>query len=352
MPYRNYASIFLAIIIQSLIFFTQILYIAKPNQYQSEEMKEPLVSVVTPVYNSENFFEQCIESVLNQSYQNWEYIIVDDCSTDGTVEIAKYFADLDIRIKLHVNDENLGHFGNGNYVFTLMSDDSKYCKVIHADDWMFSDCLTKMVEVAEEYPKVGIVSSYRLDGNNVGLDGLPYPSNHIPGKEIARNYLLHGTYYFGSPSSLLIRSDLLKKRKSIYNPKHLHSDGAACLDFLTESDFGFVHQVLTYTRRHDESVTSRLALKYHSHRLGPLQHMIDYGPLFLTDEEYLNRLKALVEFNHRELAKDIVRLRSKELFMYHYYRLKEMNIKIRPFKLLFSMLLHIYSYIHNKFRVY
>jgi glycosyltransferase involved in cell wall biosynthesis len=324
----------------------------KSNKYQSEEMKEPLVSIVTPVYNSENFFEECIDSVLSQSYQNWEYIIVDDCSTDRTVEIAKHFADLDKRIKLYVNDENLGHFGNGNYAFTLMSDDSKYCKVIHADDWLFPDCLTRMVEVAVEYPKVGIVSSYRLDGNRVGLDGLPYPSNHIPGKEIARNYLLHGAYYFGSPSSLLIRSDLIKKRKSIYNPEHLHSDGAACLDFLTESDFGFVHQVLTYTRRHDESVTSRLALKFHSHRIGPLQHLIDYGRVFLNDEEYRDRLKTLVDFNHRELAKDIVRLRSKELFMYHYNRFKEMNIKIRPFKLFFSILLYVYSYIHNKLRVY
>ena len=51
--------------------------------------KEPLVSVVTPVYNGEKYLEECIESVLNQTYKNWEYIILNNCSTDRTLEIAE-----------------------------------------------------------------------------------------------------------------------------------------------------------------------------------------------------------------------------------------------------------------------
>jgi len=314
-------------------------------------MEQPLVSIVTPVYNSEKYFEECIESVLNQTYQNWEYIIADDKSTDRTLEIAKHYADTDNRIKLFQNPENLGHYKNGNYVFTLMSGESRYCKVIHADDWMFPECIEKMVEVAERFPDIGIVSSYRLDGNSVSLSGLPYPSHHTPGKEIARSYLLKGTYYFGSPSSLLIRSDLLRKRDELYNQNHLHSDGAACLDLLTESDFGFVHQVLTCTRRHDESVSSRIAHKLRTHRLGPLQHLVDYGSVFLSKEEYRHRLKELVHHNHREMGRDLVTMRSGDQFKYHQNRLKDMGIKINPFKLFTSMLIHIYKFIHSKFYI-
>jgi len=50
---------------------------------------EPLVSVVTPFYNTQAFLPECIESVLRQSYENWEYLLVDNCSTDGSGEIAQ-----------------------------------------------------------------------------------------------------------------------------------------------------------------------------------------------------------------------------------------------------------------------
>ena len=67
----------------------------------------PLVSVVTPVYNGAAFVSECIESVLAQTYENWEYVIVDNCSTDGTAEIAAGYASSDPRIRLVANDRFL-----------------------------------------------------------------------------------------------------------------------------------------------------------------------------------------------------------------------------------------------------
>ena len=98
-----------------------------------------------------------------------------------------------------------------------LSAHSQYCKVLHADDWLFPDCLTRMVEVANAHPSVGIVGAYRLCGDHVDLDGLPYPSTVVPGREICRSFLrltsgLGGVWVFGSPSSLLIRSDLIRRR--------------------------------------------------------------------------------------------------------------------------------------------
>ena len=66
---------------------------------------KPFVSIVTPVYNTEKYLAECIDSVLAQTYQNWEYIIVDNCSTDKSPLIAESYACKDSRIKIHYNEQ-------------------------------------------------------------------------------------------------------------------------------------------------------------------------------------------------------------------------------------------------------
>src|SRR5579872_1176719 len=131
--------------------------------------EQPLVSVVTPVYNGEAYLAECIESVLAQTYPHWEYIIVNNASTDGTLRIAEQFAAKDHRIRVHTNHELLPIIANHNKAFSLISSESKYCKVVSADDWLFPECLTRMVSLGEANPSVGIVGSYQLSG--AGTDG-------------------------------------------------------------------------------------------------------------------------------------------------------------------------------------
>lgn len=69
---------------------------------------EPLVSIITPAYNSEEFIEETIKSVIEQTYNNWEMIIIDDCSTDKTCEIVGNWALRDKRIKLIKKNKNSG----------------------------------------------------------------------------------------------------------------------------------------------------------------------------------------------------------------------------------------------------
>ena len=71
--------------------------------------RHPLVSVVTPVYNGEKYIEECIESILKQSYENWEYIIVNNCCTDKTPELIEQFAQKDERIKIHKTSRSEEH---------------------------------------------------------------------------------------------------------------------------------------------------------------------------------------------------------------------------------------------------
>ena len=185
----------------------------------SPKRKRPLVSVVTPVYNGADVIEECIESVLAQTYDSWEHVIVDNCSTDGTREIARRYADGDARIRLVTPEEFVGVVESGNRSLREISPDSTYTKVVHADDWLFPECLERMVGLCEENPSVGVVSAYRLEETRVTLTGLPHSISVIPGREMARSILLGGPYpqLFGSPSSLLIRSDLIRSRDPFYD---------------------------------------------------------------------------------------------------------------------------------------
>ncbi len=125
---------------------------------------EPFVSIVTPVYNGEAYLRECIESVLAQTYSNWEYIILNNCSTDGTLRIAEEYSCRDRRIQVHSNDSLLPIIANHNRAFRLISPESKYCKVVSGDDWLYPECIARMVGLAEANLSVGLVGSYQLSG--------------------------------------------------------------------------------------------------------------------------------------------------------------------------------------------
>ncbi len=304
---------------------------------------QPLVSVVTPVYNGEQFLAECIESVLAQTYENWEYIIVNNRSTDHSAEIAQRYAQQDARIRVCHNETFLNQLQNCNQAFRQISPESKYCKVVHADDWLFPDCISQMVEVAEANPSVGIVSSYRLEENRVDLDGLPYPSPVISGRKICRLALLADLYVFGSPTSLLLRSDIIHKRGTFYKESILHSDTEACFDILQDHDFGFVHQVLTFTRRHNESLTSMM-YRFDTRRLANFSLLVKYGPIYLTKDEHKTRLKEEWESYYRFLAKKVFELRKKDYWSFQRNELKKLGYPVRTFRLIKAVLLELLDF--------
>jgi glycosyltransferase involved in cell wall biosynthesis len=303
-------------------------------------MNSPLVSVVTPVYNGEKYLSQCIESVLHQTYGNWEYIIVNNCSTDRSRDIAKSYAAKDSRIRIRDNREFVGVMQNHNIAFREMSPASRYCKVVQADDWLFPNCLSEMVQVAEANPSVGIVGSYCLSNDRVKCDGLTYPSTVVPGRELCRLTLLGRLYLFWRPTSLLIRFDLIRHAAHFYNEVHLHGDDEAAYEALRNSDFGFVHQVLTFVRRHEESVTSSSAYRFNTIILSKVDLLIKFGPVYLNDDEYRRLVAQQMKEYYRFLAKNIFRLKErKQFWSYHRNGLKHIGYPLNKLQLMKELLL-------------
>jgi glycosyltransferase involved in cell wall biosynthesis len=307
----------------------------------------PLVSVLTPVYNGERYLAECIESVLAQTYQNWEYIIVNNCSTDRTLEIAEKYAEKNARIRIHNNDRFLTVIQNHNHAVRLISHESKYCKVVQADDWLFPECIERMVEVAESSPPVGIVGSYRLEETEVSCDGLPYPSTIVSGKEICRLSLLGGLYVFGSPTTLLMRSDLIRSHKHLYNENNLHADVEACYAVLKDHDFGYVHQVLSFTRRHNETETAR-AKRLKTYLLGNLTVLTKYGPAYLSEQEHAEILKKKLKEYYRSLGRSIFETRAKEFWDYHKEGMRELGYALSMAKILREAVIILYNRILDR----
>lgn len=305
-----------------------------------DRKSQPLVSVVTPVYNTEKYLAECVESVLAQTYQNWEYIIVNNCSTDRSLEIAQRYESQDARVRVHDNAEFLNQMQNWNHALRQISPESKYCKVVHADDWLFPECISRMVEVAEAHPNVGIVGAYRLDETQVNLDGLPYPSTVVPGREICQATLVGDLYVFGSPTSLLIRSDYIRNSETFYDESIIQADKKVCFDILQDSDFGFVHQVLTYTRRHNESMTS-LIHRFESRRLGRLIYLAKYGPVFLGEGEYRVRFDQAMESYYRFLGRSVFERRGEDFWSYHRNELEKLGYPLSRARLIKASFLEL-----------
>lgn len=114
----------------------------------------PKVSVLTTIYNREAYLAECIESVQNQRFQDYEHILVDDGSTDQSVAIAQEYAAHDSRIQVHVNPKNLGDYPNRNKAASLAT--GEYLKYVDADDMLGRWTLDNMVDAMELHPKAAL----------------------------------------------------------------------------------------------------------------------------------------------------------------------------------------------------
>jgi glycosyltransferase involved in cell wall biosynthesis len=120
----------------------------------------PKVSVCIPVFRGADFISDAIESVLAQDFRDFELLIVDDCSGDGTGKIIERYASQDPRIIYKVNDSNLGMVANWNNCLKMAR--GRYVKFLFQDDiFIFPDSLGKMVRILDAAPDVSLVASCR-----------------------------------------------------------------------------------------------------------------------------------------------------------------------------------------------
>ncbi|HEX3479062.1 MAG TPA: glycosyltransferase family 2 protein [Kofleriaceae bacterium] len=244
------------------------------------------VSVVTPFYNTAPYLAECIDSVLAQSHGDFEYILCNNHSTDGSDQIAARHAARDRRLRVVSPPAFLDQVPNYNFALRQIAPDASYVKIVQADDTIFPRCLTEMIALAEAHPSIGVVSAYRMFGAEVQPPtGLPHTRTFLTGRDACRTVLADGIYLFGSPTTVMFRADLVRGRAPFYAEGRLFEDAEVCFELLAGCDFGFVHQVLSFTRTENDSLWRGMR-GYNGWLLARRNQLAQFGRQYLAPDEF------------------------------------------------------------------
>jgi len=287
----------------------------------------PFVSVVTPFYNTAAYLDECIRSVLAQTHEDFEYLLVDNCSTDSSRDIAAAHAARDSRIRLLTNPSHLSQVDNYNQALKQISDQSLYVKIVQADDWIFPDCLRLMTQVASLSPRIGMVSSYSLRGTQLGGGGIPVEQKVISGIEVCRQQLLQGRFFFGSPTTVMYRADIVRGRSPFYSINRHHEDTEAAYEIMLEHDLGFAHQVLSFRRVDELSITGQRQ-SYFPWILDRLVVLRRYGPSVLSEVEYSTLWRDHWHRYHEFIFRSLLGRRGRDFWAYHAKGLSPLGLSI------------------------
>jgi glycosyltransferase involved in cell wall biosynthesis len=305
---------------------------------ERQSMSQPLVSVVTPFHNTAPYLAECIQSVLDQRYSPLEYVLLNNCSSDGSQEIAAEFARKDGRIRLFDNTALLQQVPNYNRALSYCAPSARYVKVVEADNWLFPECIARMVELAESHPNVGVVSSYNTTETRLRLTGLPLKSTVLTVRELFDLTFRKHLYLFGAPTTVLMRADLVRARQPFYDERlSTAEDLSACWDLLRESDFGFVHQVLTFVRTENDSILSNIR-GFDGQELDRYLVAGRHAQDILAQGEADAFLDDAERRYYRALAKGLIQGRRSGFLAFHRDRLTREGVVFSQLKLVRAML--------------
>ncbi len=184
----------------------------------------PIVSVVIPTYNAEKYIAETINSVLNQTFAQFELMVIDDCSQDATCSIVSQMASSDCRIKLLKNESNIGVAKTRNRGLDLCQ--SKYVAFLDADDIWYPEKLERQVELAEKENADIVYSSYDIVDSN----GDKAKESYIVPEAISYEGLLKENVI--GCSTVLLNSRVLKNYR--FNPEFYHEDYVLWLQILSD----------------------------------------------------------------------------------------------------------------------
>jgi len=233
--------------------------------------KDILVSIITTTYNHEDFIGKCIESVLSQTYSNWEQIIIDDGSTDNTSKVISKYKDE--RIK-YIKQKNLGIFNlDKSYNKALKQSNGDLIAILEGDDFWPPNKIEKQIrcfkdpKIVLSWGKLGIINT-----NDEILKVIPKKNKflgHSNKIEILNELLISNFLY--SCTVMCRKSNLLSIGGFIKPPYSPTVDYHTWLHLALEGDFFYCDSILGYWRKHENQTTAKKVLemtKAHKYALG------------------------------------------------------------------------------------
>lgn len=216
-----------------------------------------LVSVLMTAYNRQKYIGEAIESVLASSYENFELIIVDDCSIDLTAQIANSYEKKDARIKVYINEKNLGDYPNRNRAISYSK--GKYIMFVDSDDKLINNGMEKCVDLMENFSDCGLGMVHH---NTKDEEVIVLKNN-----ESIESHFFKDAFLQIGPGGTISRRSFLKKMNGYpqkYGPANdmYFNLKAACNTSILLIPFDFV-----YYRRHEgQEINNQFSYLYNNYR--------------------------------------------------------------------------------------
>ncbi len=209
--------------------------------------KTPRVTVLMPVYNGEKYLREAIESILSQTFADFEFLIINDGSTDRTAEIIASYKDR--RIRLIPNESNLGLIATLNRGLRLSR--GEYIARMDADDISLPRRLEKQVQFMDRHPRVGVCGTrFRTIGDEKNIRGRMVKTD----PDMIRCGLLFSSML--AHPTIMMRKDLIERHNLLYNPEFVHvEDFELWVRMLNYCDLANLKDTLACYRFHGRQVT-------------------------------------------------------------------------------------------------
>jgi glycosyltransferase involved in cell wall biosynthesis len=245
------------------------------------------ILVFVPTYNSEKYLRECLDSVLHQTFQDWECVISDDASTDKSVEIAREYEKKDSRFKVLTHAKNVGAANNWN---RAKEDNKSFAtKILCADDYLMLDALKKQLDILKRN-ETAIVFSERYIVFPTGKKlhpRLPKYASNISFNDAFKYYINLGRNIFGEPVTALFRTDLFVKSEGFY-PKFEYSlDTSGYMAVSRGQDVTFDNYVVGAFRVSKSQWSHQLRGKQFSHIFDFIDHLVQVEGIQVTKKEVL-----------------------------------------------------------------
>jgi len=179
-----------------------------------QDLNKPIVTVAIPVFNGEKEIADAIQSVLNQTFVDFELVIIDDCSSDQTLSVARSFSDQ--RIRVIENEANLGYIGNFNRA--VQEAKGTYLKILCHDDVIVANCIEMQIKpfMGDNGEKIAISTGLKKVVNHKRVEvlspqGLKGSTRYVEGVSAIRKCVRAGRNLIGETSVTLVKTDDLRK---------------------------------------------------------------------------------------------------------------------------------------------
>jgi glycosyltransferase involved in cell wall biosynthesis len=265
---------------------------------------EPFVSVLMTAYNREAYIAEAIESVLASTYTNFELIIVDDRSKDRTIEIARAYEKKDSRVKVYVNEVNLGDYQNRNKAAGYAK--GKYLKYLDSDDIIYPHGLVTMVDAMEKFPEVGVgFSAYKGIDNSI----LPFLLTSLQAYE--EHYFNGGLLYTG-PTGAIYKRDFFEKIGNFDTQYGVATDCAFNLKAAQNAPIVILHRDLFWWRPHSGQESLLRNDLYGEYNYQINLYYLNHSSCPLTFTERSIALNNLKNIHCRKILNNTLRFRFEE----------------------------------------